>query len=135
MTQTEQRILDLVSEIEQHSNRDDDDLISNAMRLAELRRLIKQGAAGPNVKWTEWAIKNIPLSASRLYELLMIADARDPKAKLEQLRRLTREKQKRYVGARTSTDTERLAVIKLIKVIKLDEVRKVRQFLHSLTGR
>jgi hypothetical protein len=134
MDEVEQHIRDLVSEIVRHASSDDDQTIANALRLTELRRLIIGGAAGHNTKWMEWAVNNIGLSPSRLYELLSIADAKDPKAKLEQIRRLNREKQKRYLGGRASTDPERRAVIKLIKVIELDSVRKIRKYVDSLMG-
>jgi len=134
MTPTSSHILELVNEIKQRGEKGDDELIAIAKKYGELRHLIEEGAAGPGIKWFSWARNNIGLSPSRLCELQAIAEAKYPKSALEHYRRKNRERQKRYVAAQRERDPERIAVIRLIRTIDIEHVRKVRKHLLVLTG-
>lgn len=133
MSAEEDRVHELVSELERDTRTGDEFTLVLALRVGELKRLVKAGAVGQGVKWEAWALQNIRVSASRLYELTAIAEAPDPKKMLEFYRRKNRERQKRFLDGKTAKDPERVAVIKLIKTIDIDIVRKARKLIdHQL---
>lgn len=86
----------LVRRIEEKANAADEHVIEAAKLIAQARARIGAGEEGEGVKWAEWALKNIRLSPSRLYELQTIGEAQDPAAELERLRHLNRERQKDF---------------------------------------
>lgn len=96
VTDSDLSLDELAHEIVVRAQKADDHLIAAAMRFRELRTRIEAGESGEGVHWRVWMKKHIALSPSRLYELMSIADAADPSAKLEEIRRGNRERQKRH---------------------------------------
>jgi hypothetical protein len=135
MTVQSRSLAELVEEIESQADNGDEQLIATAMLVRELKKRIETGEAGIGVKWTEWANTNFGFTKTKLYELNTIAAAKDPKYALERYRRMNRERQKRSRSeADKATDPERNAVIKLIKTIHIDKVRKVNSLIAALEG-
>ena len=114
--------------IEEHAKKSDEHVIAAAMLVREARHRIEKGEAGP-VTWFEWAPANIHLSKSRLYELQRIAEADNPEAELERLRRLMRERAKRCREKKAEAvheiDEERRTLIAWAKNAPINEVRRV----------
>lgn len=124
---------ELVREIVTRANRGDDALIATAMLFRELRSRIEAGEAGQGVKWFEWAPQNIGLKKSRLYELQVIANDKNPKEALTRYRSINCERQKRlHDKAIIERDPERLEVITFVRRMPIDHVRKVRQYIAVL---
>lgn len=114
--------------IKEHAKKSDEHMIAAAMLVREARRRIEAGEAGM-ITWYEWGLKYIKLSTSRLYELQSIAEADNPEAELERLRRQTRERVKQHrkkkAEAGRQSEQERRKLIAWAKKAPLDEVRRV----------
>ena len=85
----------LAEKIAQCAKQADEHTITAALLMREARKRIEAGELG-DVKWTEWAPKNIELSFSRLRELQRIAEAEDPQKELERTRKKTQERVQRH---------------------------------------
>lgn len=120
--------------IEGHSRKSDDETITAAMLVREARRRVEAGEAGP-ATWFEWAPANIRLSRSRLYELQRIADADDPRAELERIRRMMRERAKRHretkAEAEQKDEIERRMLKEWADAAPLDEVKGVWRSIET----
>ena len=105
----------------------DDIRVFSARLLWKLRCHIEAGSAGPDVKWTEWAMQNLGQQGSRLRELQRIGKAKDPWHELDRLRRMADARKDRMAKCRESDGQavlrERLRVF--AKTGHIDDVRKV----------
>jgi len=129
------RTLDeLVSEIRAEAREGDERLLATAMLVRELRHRIQAGEAGVGVKWTEWGQTKFQKGATWLNELNAIASAKDPSKALAHYRQKAAERQKRRNDRRNGAEPDRRDVIELVRSMKLDHVRKVRQHIRYLTG-
>jgi aminopeptidase N len=125
---------ELVKEIEQQANAGDERLIAIAMLVREVKGRIEAGEAGPGVKWFEWANHNFRLPKTRLYELNHIANAKNPRIALESYRHKNRERQKAFQARAHERDPERIAVIKYIRTMHIEKVRRIHKFIAVLEG-
>lgn len=123
----------VADKIARHANRSEQHLISAAMLIREARRRVEAGEAG-DVRWCEWAPKNIDLSMSRLRELQSIAAAADPAAEIDRLRQLTQKRvekhrEKKKAAERNSLEEDRELLIAWAKTAPIAEVRRMRDML------
>lgn len=81
----------LAERIVRCANEADERTLEAARLVREARQLVDSGEFG-DLKWTDWAKKNIKLSTTRLRELQRIAEAPDPAAELKRLRKMIRER-------------------------------------------
>jgi hypothetical protein len=127
---------ELIQRIEANVNGADAQILAAALLYREARRRVEAGEEGAGVKWMEWAVKNIKLKSSRLYELEKIADSDDPAAELDVVRASNRERQKRYrekATARENTsDPERVKLSKWAKDAPIDQVRSILTHVQRL---
>jgi hypothetical protein len=119
----------LAREIETEAKKADDHVIAAAMRLAELKRRIEAGEAGQGVKWCQWAqAPNLNLSWSRIFELMAIAVAKDPRVELERLRKQTRERVKNFrekqAEAKQMREPDRAALVRWAKTAAIADVTR-----------
>lgn len=134
----QQTIKALVAHIVERANEGDEQLIALAKIVRELKQRVEAGEAGAGIKWMEWALKNIKLKSTRLYELNAIANADDPKKELDDLRRANRERQKERrerLKNGGEVDPERAEVIKLIRTVKIEVVHEVRALIRQHINR
>jgi hypothetical protein len=105
----------------------DDIRVFSARLLWKLRGLIEAGSAGPNVKWTEWAMQNLGQHGSRLRELQRIGRAKDPWHELDRLRRMADARKDRMAKRRESDEQTALRerVIVFAKTGHIDNVKKI----------
>jgi len=118
----------VAGKIAHHAKKSEEYVISAAMLIREARRRVEAGEAG-DVKWYEWAPKNIELSMSRLRELQRIADADDPEKELERLRRLNQKRVEKHretkAAQRKALEEDRERLIAWAKSAPLAEVRRM----------
>lgn len=134
MKETPEPLEVVACRIQEHAEESDDHVVAAAKLLRELRQRIEDGEAG-EITWPEWVEANINLSKSRLHELQQIADAEDPKAKLEQLRGATRERVRKHrekkANARREMEDDRRELIAWAKKAPIDAVRDVLRRIES----
>jgi|GEM_PF-6059884 len=122
----------IADKIARHANRSEQHLISAAMLIREARRRVEAGEAG-DVRWCEWAPKNIDLSMSRLRELQRIAAAADPAAEIDRLRQLTQKRVEKHrqkkAAERNSLEEDRESLIAWAKTAPIAEVRRMRDMI------
>lgn len=121
--------LDVVArKIEAQAKKSDDHVIAAAMLMREALSRVDGGEAGKTT-WHQWASRNIKLSSSRLYELQCIAEADDPSAELERLRRLIRERVKKHrekkALERRALEAERTQLIDWARKAPIEDVTRV----------
>jgi len=112
----------------------DDIRVFSARLLWKLRCHIEAGSAGPNVKWTEWAMQNLGQHGSRLRELQRIGKAKDPWYELDRLRRMA-DARKDRMAKRQESDGQtalRERVRVFAKTGHIDDVRKVADQIARL---
>jgi hypothetical protein len=128
-------IAELISEITKKAENADDQTIRSAFLMRELRKRVEGGKLGPEVKWYEWALKNLDMRVSRLKELQRIAKAKEPRAELERLRNLATERVKRYVAnAEISPEMQmRARVARFAKKAHADQVRILDDLVYKMT--
>ena len=85
----------LAAEIVKHADQADDHIIEAAMLVRQARERVKAGEAG-EVTWAAWARQRINLGESRIRELQRIAYATDPRAELERIRAMNRERAAKF---------------------------------------
>jgi len=130
-------VAQLTSEIEQTARLADDATLVAAMALRELRKAIEAGAVGADVKWFAWARKNIRITEARLYRLQAIAEAADPNAELERIRKLDRERAKRYRERNRKNTSgitlqrERIELIRWAERAPLSDIRRTLDFIRA----
>ena len=108
------------------ANQEDDAVLQNARRAAELKRRILAGEAGRDVKWMEWMMKRIHMSKSHLYALVEIGSASDPREAMEQWRRRARQRSKlRVISSDLSANHRNM--IKLVR--KLTDQEATTEYL------
>lgn len=129
--------------IEAHAHAADQETIEAALLLRDLRRRIEAGEAG-DVKWYAWARENIQLGQTRVRELQRIAEAEDPQAEIESLRRRIRERVERH---RAAAERRRVEAVKEVDADLEDErarliawareapLEDVRRILEAATDR
>ena len=104
--------------------------------MAEARRRVRAGEAG-DVTWEEWAVENIHIKPSRLYELQHIGESENPQRALEQARDQTRERVRQFrekeARKQRTQEPERRGSITWTKDASLKEVRRVLKFIESPT--
>ena len=119
---------EVARQIEVQARKSDEHVISAAMLMREARRRVDDGEAG-DIKWYAWALKNIKLSSSRLYELQCIAAAKDPAAEIERLRLLIRERAKKHRERKAAEtrvlEEERRSLIAWAKKAPIEKVKQV----------
>ena len=130
--------LDIMArKIEEHAKKSDEHVIAAAMLMREARHRIEKGEAG-QVKWFEWALDNIHLSKSRLYELQCIAEADDPARELERQRKRTRNRAKKHREKKSAEtgrlDEERRDLIAWAKNAPIIEIRRVLELIEKEGG-
>ena len=123
---------ELVREIVTNARKDDTRIIENAMLVRDVRLRIEAGEAGIGVKWLEWALVNFKLGKTTLYKLISIAKADDPHAALEEFRTRECRAQKDHRRNEASGDLERQALIRLIRALPKEDVRKLHTQAKSL---
>jgi len=129
------RTLDqLATKIELEAKKGDKRLLATAKLVRELKLRIENGEAGEGVKWTEWGHQRFGRCKTWLYDLNAIASAEDPEAALAEYHRKNSERQKDYNDRQKESDPERNSVIRLVKEIDIEHVRKVRKYIAVLTG-
>lgn len=129
-------LTDLARRIVKHTNDADGHVISAAMLLREAHRRVEAGDAG-DIKWYEWAKKNIKLSQSRLRDLLRIAEADDPANELERQRKLMRKRAEKHRGGKAEAwrqDEERKNLIAWTKEAPIEEVKRALRQVRGLAG-
>lgn len=135
MTAIQKTLDQLANEIETNARWGDEHLLETAILVRELKLRIEAGEAGNGVKWTEWAQTRFGRGKTWLYELNAIASAKDPKAALAHYRKKNSERQKLFNERLVEQDPERCEVIKLIRKMDINHVRKVRKYLCDLIGK
>jgi hypothetical protein len=132
MSQAKKTLSELVQEIEMQSYTGDEQLIALAMLVREVKQRIEAGEAGRGVKWIEWANVNFHMKKTKLYELNHIANAKNPKHALDDYRLKQRERQKARQQRAIEKDPERVEVIKLIRSMHIEKVRKIRKYITGI---
>ncbi len=125
---------ELASKIELEANSGDTRLLATAKLVRELKRRIEAGEAGEGVKWTVWGEQRFGRKKTWLHNLNAIASAKDPRAAIRAYHRKNAEKQKRHNDQLIERNPERAAVVKLVRKIDIEHVRKVRKYICDLTG-
>jgi hypothetical protein len=143
-TPNEISIETLAQEIAVRAKRADDYVVSAALLFREVRARIEQGELGVGVKWMGWMRKNIKLSESRLFELMLVAEAEDPHKELERIRRLNRERQKAFREKAKAKkvkiegitfDSDRAEVIRWASEAPMKDVHEVLAHIATLKDR
>ncbi|HEY4940663.1 MAG TPA: hypothetical protein VII56_04495 [Rhizomicrobium sp.] len=124
--------MDLVQEIVTNSRKNDDHIIANAMLVREVKIRVESGEVGSGIKWLVWAGEHFKLSKTTLYKLVSIANATDPWAALREFRSRECRTQKAHRHNEASGDLERQALIRLIRALPKEEVRKLHSHAKSL---
>lgn len=124
----------VANKIAAHAKKADEQVIKAALLMREARRRVEAGEAG-DVTWYAWGRKNIDLSETRLRELQRIADADDPAAEIERLRKMIRkrveEHRARKAAEAQSLDEERKELITWAKKAPIERVRRVLKQVNS----
>ena len=106
----EKEPLDIVArKIAEHAEQSEQSyrhIIEAALLVKKARRRVEAGEAG-DVKWHEWALKNIKLPIWRLNELQQIARADDPKKEVERLRRLNQKRVEKHRKKKAKEQVEK----------------------------
>ncbi len=126
-------IRDLVKRIEATAKKSDDHTIELAKGLRELRGLIEAGAVG-EVNWCTWVGENVRLRKSRVYVLMRIAEASDPRAEALRQREMSARRQEKYrVGQATLSDLapECRAIIKWARKASVPNARAILGVIHT----
>lgn len=134
MDRYEMTLDELAEKIQLEAKSGDERLLETARLVRELKLRIEAGEAGDGVKWTEWGQQRFGHSKTWLYDLNAIASTKDPKAAIRDFHRKNCEKQKNRNDRLIERDPERSDVIKSIRAIDIEHVRKVRKFICDLTG-
>ena len=136
---------ELIAQIERLGGRDERDTIASALRVRILRKRVEAGMMGPGVKWYSWALKNIDMRKTRLWELQTVAEADDMAARLKEIRDRGAERQKTYQNElrgmagktkKKELEPERLELISFASKKPIVEVRRALKFARegSLAG-
>lgn len=125
---------ELASKVELEAKSGDARLLATARLVRELKLRIENGEAGEGVKWTVWGEQRFGRSKTWLYDLNAIARAKDPRAAIKAIHRKNAERQKRRNDRLVERNPERAAVVKLVRKIDIEHVRKVRKYICDLTG-
>jgi len=134
MKQHKMTLDELASKIELEAKSGDARLLATAKLVRELKLRIEGGEAGEGVKWTVWGEQRFGRKKTWLYDLNAIACAKDPKAAVKAYHLRNSEKQKRRNDRLIERNPERAAVVKLVRKIDVEHVRKVRKYICDLTG-
>jgi hypothetical protein len=129
-------IQDLVKKIEATAEKSDDHTIELAEHLRELRGLIEDGEVG-EVNWYAWVEENVNLRKSRLYVLMRIAEASDPRAEAVRQREMNVRHQTKYrAGQATLSDLapECREIIKWAKKASVSDARDILRIIHKRSG-
>ncbi len=129
-------IRDLIQEIRTKVEQSDDQVITAAMKIRELRQRIESGEVG-KVNWYVWALKHIKLKKTRLRELVSIAESPDPRKELQRLRNLALERKDRYRtrhATERDLDPARQAIIAWAKKATLAEVEEIYRRIRERTN-
>jgi hypothetical protein len=132
MSKTKRTLPALADKIECEAKKGDERLLATAKLLLELKCRLQAGEAGEGVKWTQWCQERFGRGKTWLYDLVAIASAPDPKKALDAYHKKNCERQKRYNEKVAERDPERAAVIKLLREIDIEYVRKVRKLICAL---
>jgi len=128
----------VAGKIAHHAKKSEEYVISAAMLIREARRRVEAGEAG-DVKWYEWAPKNIELSMSRLRELQRIADADDPAKELERLRRLNQKRVEKHrdkkAAQRKILEEDRERLVAWAKSAPIADVRRMLDMIVDQSAR
>ena len=125
---------ELASKIELEAKSGDARLLTTAKLVRELKLRIEAGEAGECVKWTVWGEQRFGRRKTWLYDLNAIASAKNPKSAIRAFHRKNSERQKRRNDQLIERNPERAAVVKLVRKIDVEHVRKVRKYICDLTG-
>ncbi len=127
-----QAIQDLVKKIETIAEKSDAHTIELAKHLRELRGLIEAGEVG-EVTWCAWVEENVNLRKSRLYVLMRIAEASDPRAEAVRQREMNAKRQAKYrAGRATLRDLapDCCEIIKWAKKASVSDARDILRIIH-----
>ncbi len=126
-------IRDLVKEIEATAEKSDDHTIETAKRLHELRGLIEAGKVG-EFNWFAWVEENVNLRKSRLYVLLQIAEAADPRAEAVNQREMNARRQAKYRAGQVTLRNltpECREIIKWAQKASVSDAKDILGVIHT----
>ena len=100
----------LVVQIKTRLKKVDDYRVSAAILIHEARELVAEGAAGEDVKWSEWAPKQFKIGYREVKRLAQIGAAPSPETAMEEYREVeaTRMKELRAKRKDAATVDKRL---------------------------
>ena len=128
------KLEELVDRVVMLSKASDDKTLEAAKLLLQVRKMVDR----PDIKWMEWAHEHIDLADSRIYELMRIAEAKQPAKELERLRVQANERQKRFRNhtkqreaeeAQKPQDPERA---QLVAWAKKEPIERVKWVLNQI---
>jgi len=131
---------ELIAQIERLGGHDESDTIKSALRVRILRKRVETGMMGAGVKWYSWALKNIDMRKTRLWELQTVAEADDMAARIKEIRDRGAERQKTYQNElrgmagktkKKELEPERLELISFASKKPIVEVRRALKFARE----
>jgi len=134
IARTTRTLEELAELIEAEGDDGDKRLLAKAQHVRELKLRIEEGEAGLGVKWAQWGMRRFGRGKTWLYEMNTIASAKNPEAALAAYHNKNSERGKRYNDRIIERNPERAAVIRLIRKMNIEQVRKIRKTIAVLTG-
>ena len=103
-------LVDVVKNIKARLKKVDDYRVSAAILIHEARELVAEGAAGPDVKWSEWAPKQFSIGYREIKRLAAIGSAPHPETAMEEHREAEAARMKE-LRAKRKAPTPQVAAI------------------------
>lgn len=122
---------ELIAEITIAVSRGDESIVATAKLMGELKRRVEDGQAGIGVKWLEWAPRTFGRGKTWLYDMNMIANAKDPEAAVARLHKKNGDRQRRYIDRLAARNSEWTDVIKTIRSMDPKHAPTMRRYLRT----
>lgn len=132
--EAKQPLEELIRDIESRAEKSDEHVIAAALSMRALRLRIEAGEVGVDVKWPEWAPKNIRLKRSRLFVLDAVGRAVNPHVELARQRELERERSRKKRSRERALEPDRKELIAWAKSAPIEEVSLLMRGIRIRTN-